>query len=186
MFDQPNYNNSQLIYGEFDNDVVTLPYLCLRQTPSAGSASDSVLVWNSTDKKVKLGAVDEVDFNVKYSAITAGNVTIYNPSRRNWTILNITNAASTYTITLSAKPNSSGTNTITNVEHYITVKNTNASAKTLVIQLETTGHKLISEGLTSVPLPASGIYEISFIFLTRGSDTVCIITKSTLLTEITT
>ena len=57
----------------------------------------------------------------------------------------MTNAASTYTLTLSAKPNSGGTATIGGMEHYITLVNTNASDKTLVIQLDTTGYKKVSE-----------------------------------------
>lgn len=131
------------------------------------------------------GSGDEVDFTVTRTENTSGSQTIYNPTRRNWTLLDITNSATTYTITLSAKPSSGGSDTVTNVEHYITIKNTYNGAKTLVIQKETAAHKLVSEGVTAIPLPASGIYEISFIYLTRGSDTVLMITKSTLLTETT-
>jgi hypothetical protein len=131
------------------------------------------------------GSGDEVDFTVTRTENTTGSQTLYNPARREYTLLDITNAATTYTITLSPKPNSGGTATITNVEHYVTVKNTAAAAKTLVIRLETAGQKLISEGLTAVPLAISGIYEIGFIWLTRGADTICVITKTTLLTEVT-
>lgn len=48
-----NTNACSLIYGEFDNNFVTLPTLKLCNTPGAGTTSDSVLVWNSTDKCVK-------------------------------------------------------------------------------------------------------------------------------------
>jgi len=131
------------------------------------------------------GGGDEVDFTVTRTENNTGSQTLYNPARREYTLLDITNAATTYTITLSPKPNSGGSATITNVEHYVTVKNTAAAAKTLVVRLETAGQKLISEGLTAIPLAISGIYEIGFIWLTRGADTICVITKTTLLTEVT-
>lgn len=48
-----NTNTCNLIYGEFDNNSVTLPTLKLCTTPSIGAINDSILVWNSTDKCVK-------------------------------------------------------------------------------------------------------------------------------------
>lgn len=131
------------------------------------------------------GSGDEVDFNVTRVENTTGSQTIYNPVRRNWTLLDMTNAASTYTITISRKPSSGGTAAFTNVEHYVLIRNTAAAAKTLVIQLETTGDKMDSEGLSAVAIPASGIYEVGYIWVARGTDNLCIITKSTLLSEIT-
>lgn len=166
-------------------------------TIAANSCSMIEFAWfkNSTDNKIcfsripstgSSGSGDEVNFLVERIENTTGSQIIWNPlNQRTWTLLDITNAASTYTVTLSARAASGNTNFITNIENYVTIKNTNASAKTLVIQLETTGHKLISEGLTAVSLPAGSIYEISFIFLTRGSDTVCQVTKSNKLSEIT-
>lgn len=49
-----NTNACNLIYGDFAQNYVILPTLKLCNTPSAGSVSDDVLVWNSTDKCVKL------------------------------------------------------------------------------------------------------------------------------------
>ena len=177
LITNPMTASGDIIYGGSSGTPTRLPKGTDGQVLSLSSGIPS---WQNAS------GGDEVDFNVTRTENTSGSQTIYNPTRRNWTLLDITNSASTYTITLSAKPDSGGSNTITNVEHYITIKNTNASTKTLVIQLETTGHKLISEGLTTVSLPASGIYEVSFIFLTRGSDTICAVSKSTLLAEITT
>ena len=94
----------------------------------------------------------------------------------------MTNAASTYTITLSAKPNSGGGATIGALEHYITLVNTNGSDKTLVIQLETTGYKKISESISAISLPAGKAIEISYYFQYIGTNYYCFITKSPILT----
>jgi len=49
-----NQTGSTLIYGDFVTNIVTLPSLRLSTTPSVGVCTDSVLVWNSTDKEVKI------------------------------------------------------------------------------------------------------------------------------------
>lgn len=129
---------------------------------------------------------DEVDFNVPPRIEnTSGNETLYNPAQRTFYLLDINNAASTYTVTISRKPSSGGTAAFTNVEHYVLICNTATTAKTLVVQLETTGDKMDSEGLSAVAIPANGIYEVGYIWVARGTDNLCIITKSTLLSEIT-
>jgi hypothetical protein len=48
-----NTNACTLIYGDFAQNYVILPTLKLSTTPSAGTTSDGILVWNSSDKCVK-------------------------------------------------------------------------------------------------------------------------------------
>lgn len=127
----------------------------------------------------------DITFSVTRIENTTGSETLYNTAQRKFYLLDITNAASTYTVTISRKPSSGGTAANTNVEHYVLIRNTAAAAKTLVVQLETTGDKMDSEGLSAVAIPASGIYEVGYIWVARGNDNLCIITKSTLLSEIT-
>lgn len=116
-------------------------------------------------------------------ANVSGAETLYNPTNmRTWYYVTMTNAASTYTITLSAKPNSGGSPTIGALEHYITLVNTNGSDKTLVIQLETTGYKKVSENISTISLPAGKAIEVSYHFQYIGSDYYCFITKSPILT----
>lgn len=129
---------------------------------------------------------DELEFSVPPRIEnTSGSETLYNPAQRTFYLLDITNSNSTYTVTISRKPSSGGTAAFTNVEHYVLIRNTAAAAKTLVVQLETTGDKMDSEGLSAVAIPANGIYEVGYIWVARGTDNLCIITKSTLLYEIT-
>jgi hypothetical protein len=51
-----NNDGCNLIYGDFTGNTVTLPKLCLCETPATGGVSDCFLVWNSTDKCVKMVA----------------------------------------------------------------------------------------------------------------------------------
>ena len=112
-----------------------------------------------------------------------GSETLYNPTNvRTWYYVTMTNIVSTYNITLSAKPNPGGGAIIGSLEHYITLINTNGSDKTLVIQLETTGHKKISENISAISLPACKAIEISYYFQYVGSNYYCFITKSPILT----
>ena len=53
-----------LITGDFSAKNLVLPRLCLCETPSSGNLSDSVLLWNSTDKCVK---------SIPISSITSGS-----------------------------------------------------------------------------------------------------------------
>ena len=112
-----------------------------------------------------------------------GAETLYNPTnRRTWYYITMTNASSAYTLTLSAKPSFGGGATIGSLEHYITLINTNGSDKTLVIQLETTGYKKISENMSAISLPAGKAIEISYYFQYIGTNYYCFITKSPILT----
>jgi len=49
-----NTNACNLIYGDFVNNFVTLPTVKICNTPISGTTSDSILVWNSSDKCVKI------------------------------------------------------------------------------------------------------------------------------------
>jgi hypothetical protein len=79
----------------------------------------------------------------------------------------------------------SGTPPINIVEHYCLVKNISAASKIVAIQGVGTGKKLVSEGLTSVSVDAGKSFEFSYIWLTRGSERICVVTKSNYLSEIT-
>ena len=112
-----------------------------------------------------------------------GSETLYNPTNvRTWYYVAMTNVNSTYVITLSAKPIVGGGSTICSLEHYATIVNTSASDKTLVIQLDTTGYKKISENISAISLPAGKAIEISYYFQYIGTDYYCFITKSPILT----
>ena len=114
---------------------------------------------------------------------TSGAETLYNPTnRRIWYYVTMTNAASTYTITLSAEPIAGDGATICSLEHYATIVNTSASDKILVIQLDTTGYKKVSENISTISLPAGKAIEVSYHFQYIGSDYYCFITKSPILT----
>ena len=114
----------------------------------------------------------------------SGAETLYNPTNvRTWYYVNMTNAASTYSITLSAKPIFGGNPTIGSLEHYITLVNGASSDKTLVIQLENSGYKKISEDISAISLPSGKAIEISYYFQNIGGDYYCFITKSPILTS---
>ena len=90
-----NNPSCNLIYGDFSLNEVTLPKLKLCDTPSVGTLSDDVLVWNSTDKCVKTVDISTITNTVDicmldisvYSATTSssfigtsGGSTIYLPN----------------------------------------------------------------------------------------------------------
>jgi hypothetical protein len=91
-----NSQTQSLIYGDFLNNFVTLPTLKLCSTPGIGTTSDNILVWNSSDKCVKIvsgGAVltsaitgatnglTKTGQNVKLGGILTGDTIIYGNSK---------------------------------------------------------------------------------------------------------
>ncbi len=65
-----NNATCNLIYGDFSTNIITLPSLKLCTTPTTGLNSDSILVWNTTDKQVK--KVDSTALG--YLPLTGGTV----------------------------------------------------------------------------------------------------------------
>jgi len=92
-----------LIYGDFAQNYVTLPTLRLCGTQEAGATTDSVLVWNSSDNKVKtVGGTSLGDRNNIYSYTTvAANTTLTTGSTY---VILANNPTSGITLTLPATP----------------------------------------------------------------------------------
>lgn len=118
--------------------------------------------------------------------VTNGIFNCYNEERRKYYLLNFNISGTVMSISLVDYGYNSGTQPSNKVEHYCLVKNISGATKTVAIQGVGTGNKLVSEGLTSISLTANQSFEFSYVWLTRGSERICIVTKSNLLTEITT
>lgn len=117
--------------------------------------------------------------------VTNGIFNCYNEERRKYYLLNFNISGTAMSISLVDYGYNSGTQPSNRVEHYCLVKNISGSTKTVVIQGVGTGNKLVSEGLTSISLANNQSFEFSYIWHTRGSERICVVTKSKELTELT-
>lgn len=117
--------------------------------------------------------------------VTNGIFNCYNEERRKYYLLNFNISGTAMSISLVDYGYNSGTQPSNRVEHYCLVKNISGSTKTVVIQGVGTGNKLVSEGLTSISLANNQSFEFSYIWITRGSERICVVTKSKELTELT-
>ncbi len=134
--------------------------------------------------QVSSNIVQDVSFLTSYSQLTSSTFNIYNSNRRQYNIIDINPSASTISVYISHQ-NDVGSIPTSKMAQYCLIKNTSAVTKTFAFMLFTSGHKLISEGLTAVAIEAGKSFEFSYIWLTRGSDNVCIVTKSNKFSEIT-
>jgi hypothetical protein len=97
--------STSLIMGDMTtpNECIILPYLKLRCTPQVGSISDSILVWNSTDKLIKtISGAALGDKNNFYSTSAVTTNAILNTGSSYVLLINSPTAA--VTITLPATP----------------------------------------------------------------------------------
>ena len=117
--------------------------------------------------------------------VTNGIFSCYNEERRKYYLLNFNIGGTAMSISLVDYGYTSGTQPSNRVEHYCLVKNISGVTKTVAIQVVGTGNKLVSEGLTSISLANNQSFEFSYIWHTRGSERICVVTKSKELTELT-
>ena len=110
---------------------------------------------------------------------------LYNEGSRKYYVLSFNISPSVMTISISQNQQIYGTMPATMLEHYCLVKNTSTVDKILVIQGVQTGSVIVSEGLTSISIPAGKSFEFGYIWVTRGSQKLCVITKSNMLSEVT-
>lgn len=116
---------------------------------------------------------------------TSSSTTLYNEASRRYYVLSFNISSSVMTVSISQNQQTYGTSPATMLEHYCLVKNTSTVDKILVIQGVQTGSVIVSEGLTSISIPAGKSFEFGYIWVTRGSQRLCVITKSNMLSEVT-
>lgn len=118
--------------------------------------------------------------------ITTGPITVFNEEQRFYYIINTNFSASSITVSISRNKSSGGTYPPVQFEHYVLIKNNAATTKTVVIQGAVSGSKIIMADASGISLDAGKILEIGYFWTMRGSDYICIITRSNILTETTT
>ena len=118
--------------------------------------------------------------------LTSGAITVYNEGQRFYYIFNTNYSASSITLSISRNKSSGGTYPAIDVEHYVLIKNGAAAEKTIVIQGAVSGSKIIMADASGIALAAGKLLEIGYYWTMRGSDYICVITRSNILTETTT
>ena len=127
-------------------------------------------------------------FHTTYTSvdITSGSLGVFNQTQRFYYIFNTNFSASSITLSISRNMSSPSSYPTLQFEHYVLIKNNAATTKTVVIQGAVSGSKIIMADASGIALAAGKLLEIGYYWTMRGSDYICVITRSNILTETTT